>query len=320
MIVRTGRAGRLAVAWVSLAGAGAVVCSVAGCGGSSNTQGSTSSASSQASRGVAVIASTNVYGDIVRKIAGQATSNVRVTSIISDPDQDPHSYEADASTQLALSKADLVIENGGGYDDFIDSMLKGAHSRAKVINVVDLSAKRAPSGGELNEHVWYDFPTVQKLSTAIAQALSAADPAGAATFAANATAFDTAVSGLQDQEKSIRAAHAGDGVAITEPVPLYMLQAAGLVNKTPAAFSEAIEEGSDVPVSVLDQTLGLFRTHAVKVLAYNEQTSGPETEKVLAEAKADKVPVVPVTETLPDGKDYLGWMSGNLQALSSALK
>ena len=95
-------------------------------------------------------------------------------------------------------------------------------------------------------------------------------------------------------------------------MPLYLLDAVGLQNKTPDAFSEAIEEGSDVPAKVLDETLQLYSKHEVKLLAYNAQTTGPETEKVLTAAKQNGIPVVPVTETLPSGKDYVGWMSANL--------
>jgi zinc/manganese transport system substrate-binding protein len=288
------------------------------CGGS-DTAGASSAAapSSPAAATLSVVASTNVYGDIVKQITGD---KVQVTSIISDPAQDPHSYQANATTQLALSKADLVIENGGGYDDFVDTMLKTAKNETvTVINAVDLSGKQAPSGGELNEHVWYDFPTVGKVTAAVTAALSAASPADAAGFASNAAAFTAKLTELEAQEAAIKAAHAGAGVAITEPVPLYLLDASGLVNKTPGEFSEAIEEGTDVPVAVLNQTLKLFRSGDIKALAYNEQTAGPETEKVLAEAKADKVAIVPVTETLPEGKDYVAWMTSTLQALSAAL-
>ncbi|MEV5967679.1 zinc ABC transporter substrate-binding protein [Kribbella sp. NPDC051952] len=266
---------------------------------------------------IQVVASTNVYGDIVRQIAGD---KVEVTSIISDPDQDPHSYEANTQTQLSLSKASVVVENGGGYDDFMDKMLKSAgNTSAKVLNVVDLSGKTAPAGGELNEHVWYDFPTMAKLATQLAATLSTVDSANGATYTANATAFTAKVKQLEATEASIRAADNGAGVAITEPVPVYLLTASGLVNKTPEEFSEAIEEGTDVPAAVLQETLDLFAKKQVRVLAYNEQTSGPETEKVLAAAKANSVAVVPVTETLPAGKDYLRWMTANLDALRTAL-
>jgi zinc/manganese transport system substrate-binding protein len=274
-------------------------------------------APSTSKAGVQVVASTNVYGDIVKQIAGD---KAEVTSIISDPDQDPHSYEANAQTQLSLSKAKVVIENGGGYDDFMDTMLKSAgNTSAKVLNVVGISGHKAPAGGELNEHVWYDFPTMEKLATQLASTLSEVDSANSSTYAANAAAFTGKVKQLEATEASIKAAHHGDGAAITEPVPVYLLTACGLVNKTPGEFSEAIEEGTDVPAAMLQQTLTLFSAKQVKLLAYNEQTSGPETEKVLAAAKVNGIAVVPVTETLPDGKDYLGWMTANLDAIRSAL-
>jgi len=274
-------------------------------------------APADADTSLSVVASTNVYGDLVKQIAG---GRVAVTSIISDPDADPHSYEANSRTQLQLSKADVVIENGGGYDDFVDTMLKAANnSNVTVLNVVGISGKKAPSGGELNEHVWYDFPTVEKLAAQLASTLSDVDSANSSTYAANAAAFTAKVKQLEATEASIKAAHDGAGAAITEPVPLYLLTACGLVNKTPGEFSEAIEEGTDVPVAVLQETLTLFSAKQVKLLAYNEQTSGPETEKVLAAAKANGIAVVPVTETLPDGKDYLGWMTANLDAIRSAL-
>jgi zinc/manganese transport system substrate-binding protein len=286
--------------------------------GSSQPASGTAGPSASGDASVSVVASTNVYGDLVKQIAGD---KVRITSIISDPAADPHSYEANSRTQLEISKADVVIENGGGYDDFMDTMLKAAQNTdAKVLNVVDISGKKAPAGGELNEHVWYDFPTVEKLTAELVNALSAADPSAAATFKTNAAAFTQKLQQLESTESSIKAAHSGAGAAITEPVPLYMLEACGMVNKTPAEFSEAIEEGTDVPASVLAETLNLFTQKKVAVLAYNEQTSGPETEKVLAAAKANGVAVVPVTETLPAGKDYLTWMSGNLSAIQTALR
>jgi zinc/manganese transport system substrate-binding protein len=274
------------------------------------------SAASSAAGGVSVVASTNVYGDIVRQIAGD---KVAITSIISDPAADPHSYEANTRTQLELSQADLVIENGGGYDDFVDTMLKAAGSDPKVLNAVDISGKKATGGAELNEHVWYDLPSMSTLADQIVAALSAADPGDAGAFSANAATFKQKLQNLETTAAEVKSAHAGGGVAITEPVPLYLLDACGLVNKTPGEFSEAIEEGTDVPASVLNQTLGLFTGKRVKLLAYNEQTSGPETEKVLQAAKDNQVGVVPVTETLPAGKDYVSWMTGNLAAIKTAL-
>jgi zinc/manganese transport system substrate-binding protein len=289
---------------------------VAGCATSS--AGSRSSSSPTASGGpLAVVSSTNVYGDIAKTIGGTA---VKVISIIDNPAKDPHEYEADAQTQLALSKAQLVIENGGGYDDFVDTMLKSAHTKPTVINVADVSRRNQhPADGGFDEHVWYDFPTVERLAAQLVTDLSAAVPGEAATFKSNAKAFTTQLSQLQQDEAAIKAKHAGEGVAITEPVPLYLLEAAGLVNKTPEAFSEAIEADTDVAPAVLKQTENLFDTKQVKLLAYNQQATGPQTEAVLAAAKRNNIPVVPITETLPTDQTYISWMQANLRAISAAL-
>jgi zinc/manganese transport system substrate-binding protein len=285
---------------------------LAGCGSSTHS----ADAKSAPAR-VAVVASTNVWGDIARRIGGD---RVDVTSVISDPDQDPHSYEADPQNQLALSKAKVVVENGGGYDDFVDRMLKSGHNdTVEVVNAVEVSGRTAPKSGELNEHVWYDFPAVAKVADRISAALAKADPGDATAFEKNAAAFKARLAPLEAKEAQIKKAHGGEGVAITEPVPLYMTEASGLVNRTPAQFSEAIEEGDDVSPRVLQESLALFSGKKVKALVYNEQTSGPQTEKAEAAAKAAGIPVVPVTETLPKGKDYLGWMTDNVDALASAL-
>jgi len=293
---------------VSAFTAAAIALTLAGC--------SSSSSAGSGDGTVRVVASTDVYGDIATTIGGDA---VQVTSLMTDPAQDPHSFEASAQNQLAVSKADVVIENGGGYDDYMQNLVKGAkNSGVKVLNVVDLSGKK-PVDGELNEHVWYDFPTVQKFADALTAALSAADPSQKATFEKNASAFGEKLSALEATEAQLKSTYAGEGVAITEPVPLYLLDAIGLVNKTPEKFSEAIEEENDVSPIVLKDTLQLFSGHQVKLLAYNEQTTGAETEKVLAAAKAAGIPVVPVTETLPEGMHYIEWMSGNLDAVKGAL-
>ena len=274
---------------------------------------SSSEDTAAASDGVRVVASTNVYGDIVEQIGGDL---VDVTSIVADPSADPHSYEASAQTQLALSKAALVVENGGGYDDFVDTMLDAVDNEPVVVNAVDVSGK---GGADLNEHVWYDVPTVGKVAAAIADELSEIDAANASTYAANATAFQGRLDGLVDATDEIKADHAGTPVAITEPVPLYLLENAGLVNATPPEFSEAIEDETDVPPAALADTVALFTSRSVAALVYNSQTTGPQTASVLAAAKAADVPVVPVTETLPEGTDYVSWMTANIDAVRTAL-
>ena len=264
-----------------------------------------------------IVASTNVYGDIAAKIAG---TRGRVTSIISDPSTDPHSYEANARDQLAVNTADIVIENGGGYDDFMGRLRANAgDSAATVLDVVKISGKRAPAGGQLNEHVWYDFPTMERFTHALVAALAQRDPSSAATFEANGAEFIAGLHRLEASVRQVRAAHHGEAVAITEPVPWYLLEAMGLENRTPAAFSAAVEEGNDVSVALLKQTTDLFARHEVEMLVYNEQTSDPATVQVRKAARANDIPVVPVTETLPAGRTYLSWMTDNVRAIRGAL-
>jgi zinc/manganese transport system substrate-binding protein len=267
---------------------------------------------------VEVVASTNVYADIASTVGGD---RVHTTSFVSSPDQDPHSYEASGRNILAVSKADLVIENGGGYDDFMDQLLASAGGDPIVVNVVDISGlDQNPASGAFNEHVWYSLPVAQKAADAIASALSRADPDHQSEYRDNANAFDASVQKLIDREASAKQDLAGMSVAITEPVPGYMLDALSLVNATPPEFSEAIEEGNDVAVSVLKQTLDLFADHKVVALVYNEQTTGPVTEQALKAARDAGVPVVPVTETLPAGESYVSWMTSNLDRIAAAVQ
>ena len=310
---------RSSILWSTVA-AGLLV-GLAAC--SSDTGGTSSPSAKSAADGapatstINVVASTDVWGDVASTIGG---GKVAVTSIIDKPDADPHEYEANARNQLALAKADVVIENGGGYDDFMSRMLKSAkNDKATVLNAVDISGRTASDGEELNEHVWYDFPTVEKVVDRIEQSYAMADPSASDTFSTNADQLKSKINKLEHREASLKKTYAGQPVAITEPVPLYLLDAIGLVNKTPDDFSEAIEEDSDVSAKVLKQTLDLYSRHRVKLLAYNEQTTGPETDRVLDAAKASGIPVVPVTETLPSGKNYVTWMTSNLDAVDTAL-
>ncbi|HEV7566234.1 MAG TPA: zinc ABC transporter substrate-binding protein [Microbacteriaceae bacterium] len=288
------------------------VVALAGCASTPSQTTSTSGSST-----ISVVASTNVYGDIAKSIGGSA---VKVTSIMSDPAQDPHSFEASAQNQLELANAKVVIENGGGYDPFVGTMLASAkNTSATVLDAVKLSGLKPDASGDLNEHVWYNFPVMKTVADKLVATLSSIDPTKASTFQANATAFEAKLTTLEAQEASLKAKFAGQGVSITEPVPVYMLDAIGLVDKTPFAFSKAIEDGTDVSPTVLQQTLALYSSHSVKLLAYNEQTSGPQTDAVLTAAKTVGIPVVPVTETLPSGKDYISWMTSNLNAIAHAL-
>ena len=280
----------------------------AGCGGVAATSG-------RPPRVVAV-ASTNVWGDIAATVGGPG---VQVTSFIASAGQDPHSFTASARDELAVSKADVVIENGGGYDDFMHQLLDAGHSRASVVDAVQISGIDQASSAGANEHVWYDLPTAEKVASRLARAFTRADPAHAELYRRNAARFASSVDALIEREATMKRRLSGTRIAVTEPVPLYMTAAIGAVDETPAQFSAAVEEGGDVSVSTLDEMLTLLTHHQVAALVYNDQTSGPLTLQVTSAAEDAGVPAVAVTETLPDHTDYLSWMGDNLDRLDTAL-
>ncbi|MBW4041253.1 MAG: zinc ABC transporter solute-binding protein [Acidobacteria bacterium] len=266
---------------------------------------------------IRVVASTDVWGDVVAQIGGSA---VQVDPLIHDPNRDPHEYQAGPRDQLAVSRAQLVVVNGGGYDDFLSQLLSTAPTSTRVIDAARSSGLDvAAASGGFNEHLWYDLPVVAKVAGVVADELTAERPAEAAMFRSRLGAFTARIRALEATEASIEATAAGKGVAITEPVPLYMTAALGLVDRTPPAFSAAVESGGDVAPAVLQEQLALLHEHRVAVLAYNEQTISATTAQVLAAAKAAGVPAVGVRETLPDGQDYLQWMRHDLEAFRSAL-
>lgn len=288
---------------------------------------------------ISIVASTNVYGSIAEAIAGD---DATVTSIITSSTQDPHEYEATAQNRLAIDRADIVIENGGGFDPFVDTMLDASDAKPVVLTAVDISGllpaedehehehegegEEHDHGDEheghdhiegFNEHVWYSLPTADKVAKQLSEQLAKLDPQNADTFEANYAAFAKELDGLETSAADVKSSAKGANVAITEPVPLYLLDEVGLVNVTPEEFSEAVEEGTDVPARVLKETLDLVSGGDVAMLAYNEQAEDSTTEQVREAADKAKVPVVDFTETLPEGKDYVTWMRDNVDNIAA---
>jgi zinc/manganese transport system substrate-binding protein len=265
---------------------------------------------------VQVVASTDVYGSLAKSIGG---SYATVTSIIDDPAKDPHEYQADARTQLAISHAQIIVENGGGYDDFVDTMLSASHNKdVTLLNAVALSGYDTKAAG-FNEHVFYDYPTMGKVIDALVADFAKADPSHSATFADRGAKLRIQLDKVENDAKNLAATTAGVGVAITEPVPDYVLTSLGMKIVTPTAFSGAIEQGTDAPAIVLEQTLKTFSSGEAKLLVYNVQASGTQTDVVLAAAKKAGVPAVPVSETLPKGFTYIEWQEGVLATIAQAL-
>lgn len=323
-----------------VAGLAAVALVLSACGTSDTGSGAAApdgDAPGAAPGQIQVVASTNVWGSVAKAVGGD---RVAVTSIIDSPDKDPHEYEATPTDATAVGKAGLVLVNGGGYDSFMTGLIDASGNKAPVVDAVGLSGledadeaeghahegedagvEAGHEHGAFNEHVWYSLPTVQKVAKDVAARLGALDPAGAAAYTANVQRFDASVGGLTQKAGAIGAAHPGAKVALTEPVPGYLLEAAKLQNVTPDEFSEAVEEGNDPPAAVLQQTLALFTAQPpVSALVLNGQTQTPTTDQVKEAATTATVPVVEVTETLPAGTgDYATWMGAQIDALAQAL-
>ena len=289
----------------SLLGAAALAATLTACDAGSDDEGT-----------VHVVASTDVYGDLAASVGGDL---VTVVSIIDDAAKDPHEYQADARTQLAVSRADVVVRNGGGYDDFVDTLLDAVDNAPAVIDAVALSGYDT-TAPDFNEHVWYDYPTIAKVVDALATELAAADPAHGDVFFDNAAELASGLTALEGRTAALATTWSGTGAAITEPVPLYLIESMGLVNRTPAAFSEAVEDDTDAPPAAVEEMLDLVATHAVAVLAVNPQTGGPQTDAVLAAAEQAGVPQVEASELLPTGFDYLGWQSRLIDEFAEALE
>jgi zinc/manganese transport system substrate-binding protein len=269
---------------------------------------------SSSSGRVDVVAAENVYGNIVAQIGG---AHVSVTSILHDPNADPHLYTASTRNALAVSRAAVVIQNGVGYDSFIQKLEAAAPSSHRI--VVTMAGVLGVHGADANPHLWYDVPRLDRIAGAIAAALERADPGHRRTYRRGLLRFERNLRPLVSEVASIRAAHAGDPVAYTEPVPGYLLAAAGLDNLTPVAFARAIEDGSDPSPEAVAQMMGLMTGHRVRVLLYNSQAASAVTARIEAAARSAGIPVIGVTETLPPGETFQHWQLRQALALQRAL-
>lgn len=285
--------------------AAALAAGLAGCGGGNSGDPSDGDGKIQA------VASTDVWGSVLSAVGGD---QVRVTSIIHEPGADPHSYETTPRDALATQDAQVTLANGGGYDDFFTELADQAPNAKKLV-ACDIGAT-----GDDNEHVWYSFETVEKVADQVAAAFGQLRPAAAQTFTGNATAFKAAVDALRRQTEQVGAAHPGATVLATEPVAHYLLETAKITDATPHEFSEAVENESDVPAAALAEVNAQISGKRVKAVVDNAQTVTPVTQQVVDNARQAGLPVVDVTETLPAGaKDYVSWLTGEVNALAGAL-
>ncbi|MFJ4045988.1 metal ABC transporter solute-binding protein, Zn/Mn family [Microbacterium sp. NPDC089987] len=304
--------------------------------------GCTTSADDGETGALRVVASTNVYGQLATEIGGD---RVEVTSLIDSAAKDPHGYEASARDRLAVQKADLVIENGGGYDAFMDELIDG--SDAVVITAAEFSHDypdavvddhdeddahdehaddhAADHDGHshingFNEHVWFDVHTVSHVAEQIAADLTELDPAGKAQYVAAAEKLAGELEAIEGELDALHATLEGTPVFITEPLPGALAAAAGLDDVAPEGFASAVEEGNEVAPAILLESLSLVEDGGVRAVLANAQTGGAETSRIEDAAKDAGIPVITFHELLSADQSYAEWMRSAISDLAAALR
>ena len=299
---RTARIALLAVA-AAVAGSSIAACSSASADGGS------------AAGKIVAIGAENEYADVIGQVGGKY---VQASAIMSNPNTDPHTFEASPAVAREVSAAQLIVQNGIGYDSFMNTIESAAPSGGR--QVIDVQQLLGLPDSTPNPHLWYNPTTMPKVADTIAADLATIQPAHAAYFKANAKAFVASLASWNDAIAAFKQAYAGVPVATTEPVADYMLQAAGADNLTPWTFQADIMNGVDPSPQVLAEQKALFTDHKVKVFLYNQQVTDPLTESLITLADQNGIPVVGVYETMPvPGYDYQTWMLTEVQDLRKAV-
>jgi zinc/manganese transport system substrate-binding protein len=261
-----------------------------------------------------VVAAENVYGNIASQIGGP---HVSVTSILTSPNADPHLFEPRSSNGLAVATAKVVLQNGLGYDAFMTKLENSAPSSSRA--VVTMANVLGVRGKDANPHLWYWVNGLHRLAGAIGGALERADPRNARAYRAGVRRFDRSLLPLGTEVAAMHNRFGGTPVAYTEPVPGYLVQAAGLRNLAPKSFTRAIEDGTEPPPTAVAAMSELIAKHRIRALLYNSQAVSRITTQVGDAARAAGIPVVPVTETLPSGLSFQQWQLDQARRLAAAL-
>jgi zinc/manganese transport system substrate-binding protein len=264
---------------------------------------------------VVAVGAENEYANVIGQIGGRYVS---VTAIESNPNTDPHTFEASPSVAQVVSQAQLVVQNGIGYDTYMNKIESASPSSSRKVIVVQ-NLLGLPDSTP-NPHLWYNPRTMPAVAKAVAKDLSALQPAHAAYFNDNVTKFDASLQPWYQAIAQFKAAYPGTAVAVTEPVGDYMLQAAGTSILTPFTLQAQIMNGVDPSPQDVTMQNGFFTGHKVKVFVYNQQVTDSLTASFLSLAQKEGIPVVGVYETMPvPGYDYQSWMLAEVQALRKAV-
>jgi zinc/manganese transport system substrate-binding protein len=264
---------------------------------------------------IVAVGAENEYANVIGQVGGKY---VQVNAIMSNPATDPHTFEASAAVGRLLNEAQLVVQNGAGYDTFMNTIENATpNSSRKVIVVQNLLG--LPDSTP-NPHLWYKPSTMPAVANAIAADLAAIQPAHASYFKANAAAFVSSLSAWDNAIAAFKAKYPNTPVATTEPVADYLLQAVGADNLTPWAFQADVMNGTDPSAQDVAIERSLFTQHKVKAFLYNQQVTDTLTESFITLAHANGIPVVGVYETMPvPGYDYQSWMLAEVQDLQKAV-
>jgi len=260
---------------------------------------------------LSVVAAESVYGDIARQMGGD---RVTVVSILSNPAQDPHLFEAGASAARAVAGARFAIYNGAGYDPWMAKLLSVPGQGPRDAIVAETFLKQ-PSDG--NPHLWYDPDLIMAVAEAMTAAFAAADPGGT-DYEGRNTAFDKSMQVLIDRVAALRAKYAGVPVTATEPVFDYLAREIGLDMRN-RAFQRAVMNDTEPSASDVAAFEDDLKARKVKALLYNTQTTGTMPQRMRRIAEQAGVPVVGISETEPAGMHYQDWMLAQLDALDKAL-
>jgi zinc/manganese transport system substrate-binding protein len=268
--------------------------------------------SGRAAHPVPIVAAENFYGDVAQQIGGP---DVTVTSILNNPEQDPHLFEASPSVARAVSKAQFVIYSGIDYDPWMAKLLGAARGTDRKIVVVAALVGRKPGD---NPHIWYDPNTMLTLAKTLAADLAASDPAHATGYQRRLQRFQQSLQPVVAKIAALRRRLAGTPVTATEPIFGYMFDALGMQVRN-QSFQLAVMNSTEPSASDVAAFETDLKQHRVKLLVYNSQASDPAAERMVNIAKTAHIPVVGATETEPPGKTYQEWMTTELEAVERAL-
>jgi zinc/manganese transport system substrate-binding protein len=303
---------------VALLAAGSVV--LLGCSGSKSSSGPAPTSAAALSgvdpptKTLNVVAGENFWGSLVTQLAGKAG---QVTSIVTDPNADPHDYESSSNDARAFATADYVILNGAGYDTWAEKLLAGnPSSKRKVFTVSDLLGKKEGD----NPHFWYNPDYVTQVINQIESDLKSLDPADAGYFDGQRSVLNTAMAPYWNRLAEVKAKFAGTPVASTESIFGYLGQYLGLDVISPPEFMQAVAEGNDPPAGSVAEFQTQMSSKQAKVLVYNQQTSTAVTTNIKKLATDADIPVVGVTETVePPDATFEQWFEAQLEQLQNAL-